>query len=381
MNSKIIIAKPCHEKWNNMTPEEQGRHCAVCSKVVKDFTKMKKEEIVHSLKNTDGEVCGRINVKQLTPATQKQKVYFWINGVLFRKAIYPIMALLGVTFLTKKATAQITHDYPVKGKMDVRDYHVSSKKVTVVVKSNANTPIESAEIRILSGVKNHPETLITDVNGKVAVLIDPKDLVGDVVEIEIAAVGFEYKQVKIKIVKDIQTIEIKMDEEMHIMGEMMYIPEKTPETPKVVVPEVTKTVVRDSMPIIDVCKCDFDHIKKLPLIRDHVVALESIEPVIMEESVDTAVSSSDPTTTSDAVTTSTFDIFPVPSFDHVNIVSNSAESFNMDVFDGNGKKIHAVVKVSSRYTLDVSTYAAGVYYILITVEGKAIETKKIVVSR
>ena len=37
--SNFFIPEPCHENWNKMTPQEQGRHCAVCSKVVVDFTK------------------------------------------------------------------------------------------------------------------------------------------------------------------------------------------------------------------------------------------------------------------------------------------------------------------------------------------------------
>ena len=35
---KITIPTPCHENWNEMTPNEMGRHCTVCSKTVKDFT-------------------------------------------------------------------------------------------------------------------------------------------------------------------------------------------------------------------------------------------------------------------------------------------------------------------------------------------------------
>lgn len=32
------IAKPCHEDWNRMSPNDQGRHCAVCEKTVVDLT-------------------------------------------------------------------------------------------------------------------------------------------------------------------------------------------------------------------------------------------------------------------------------------------------------------------------------------------------------
>ena len=31
------IAKPCHEDWNRMSPNDQGRHCAACEKTVVDL--------------------------------------------------------------------------------------------------------------------------------------------------------------------------------------------------------------------------------------------------------------------------------------------------------------------------------------------------------
>lgn len=81
------------------------------------------------------------------------------------------------------------------------------------------------------------------------------------------------------------------------------------------------------------------------------------------------------------IKTSGFQVFPVPSTNVVNIISFNDQNFHVEIFDGNGKKVHSIMNGNSRYTLDVSNYSAGVYYALITIDGKAIENKKIIVSR
>lgn len=61
---KINIPKPCHEDWSKMTPQEKGRHCALCEKTVFDFTNKTDETIVKTFK-TEGKVCGRFKTSQL----------------------------------------------------------------------------------------------------------------------------------------------------------------------------------------------------------------------------------------------------------------------------------------------------------------------------
>ena len=60
----INIPEPCHEDWNKMTPKDQGRHCAVCSKTVIDFTIQTDEQIIKSLES-EGKLCGRFKKQQL----------------------------------------------------------------------------------------------------------------------------------------------------------------------------------------------------------------------------------------------------------------------------------------------------------------------------
>ncbi len=63
----IQIPKPCHEDWNRMTPNEQGRHCAQCAKTVVDFTGWQPAEIIFYLKMNAG-ACGRFRNDQLDVA-------------------------------------------------------------------------------------------------------------------------------------------------------------------------------------------------------------------------------------------------------------------------------------------------------------------------
>ncbi|MDR2222123.1 MAG: carboxypeptidase-like regulatory domain-containing protein [Flavobacteriaceae bacterium] len=80
---KIIIPEPCSEDWNLMTPQEKGRHCAVCDKVVVDFSHATRQEIVNHIGNV-GEVCGRIPLRFLEEQSEREKTKksFGLNGLV-----------------------------------------------------------------------------------------------------------------------------------------------------------------------------------------------------------------------------------------------------------------------------------------------------------
>lgn len=62
----INIPEPCHENWDAMTPNEQGRHCESCAKTVIDFTQMELPEIHSYLaQQGDKQVCGRMMARNL----------------------------------------------------------------------------------------------------------------------------------------------------------------------------------------------------------------------------------------------------------------------------------------------------------------------------
>lgn len=59
------ITEPCHENWNAMTPEAQGRFCTACRRCVVDFSGKSQAEIKRIYDRENGDVCGRVPVSQL----------------------------------------------------------------------------------------------------------------------------------------------------------------------------------------------------------------------------------------------------------------------------------------------------------------------------
>jgi hypothetical protein len=81
---QLNIPEPCHENWNQMTPQEQGRFCGSCKKVVVDFSVMSDQEILNYFSKAGEHTCGRFSNDQLNKEirpTEKKKrfnlVYVW----------------------------------------------------------------------------------------------------------------------------------------------------------------------------------------------------------------------------------------------------------------------------------------------------------------
>ena len=65
-NIIIRIPEPCHEDWNKMTPDTNGKFCGSCQKSVFDFSNKTDEEIKDILMHyKDQKVCGRFKTTQI----------------------------------------------------------------------------------------------------------------------------------------------------------------------------------------------------------------------------------------------------------------------------------------------------------------------------
>jgi hypothetical protein len=224
----ITIPELCHENWNNMTPAEQGRYCAVCSKEVMDFTKMNDEQMHAYLNKATDKVCGRFGTSQINRELIIPKKE---NG-LFR---HLWKLLLPGFFFAPKAFAQKTLPQGLQGKDSVVDYTHKRLVLGMVVKGVGIIPQEKGT-KIISGKitdKRDGSAIIgaiikiddsvscsTDLEGKFMLRITKDKLNGT---IKIVAIGYESQELKMKKILEKGEQLIEMQLQRAVTGEFVVV--------------------------------------------------------------------------------------------------------------------------------------------------------------
>lgn len=116
---KISIPKPCHEDWEAMIPNEQGRHCNSCVKTVIDFTSMSDEEVKHFLLHKkEGSLCGRFRTAQLHQITiELPENIFHIPLPFWKKFLAACLLVFSATLFSCNTT--------VNGKPEINAPHAA----------------------------------------------------------------------------------------------------------------------------------------------------------------------------------------------------------------------------------------------------------------
>lgn len=100
MSIKLTIPEACHEDWQKMQPDKDGRHCLSCRKTVVDFSLMSDKEILDYISHAGDNLCGRFDPHQLDRGLRE-------NSVRKRFSWAYAWALAAVGFFTiGKARAQ-----------------------------------------------------------------------------------------------------------------------------------------------------------------------------------------------------------------------------------------------------------------------------------
>ena len=207
---RLNIPEPCQENWQNMTPQEQGRFCGSCQKIVVDFSRMTDNELLNYFSKASEHTCGRFSNDQLNrdlkPTTVKKRftwAYAW-NIIL-------------ATFLITEANAQVT---PVKKKksevqlpdispkmgdfavVDKADEVKQRELKGVVLDSASNTPLVGVSII----VKGTSRGVVTDSLGTFKLVTDKNEPV----ELVVSYVGYQTQTLKIDSSTNLQGIKLTM---------------------------------------------------------------------------------------------------------------------------------------------------------------------------
>lgn len=62
---QLNVPNPCNNKWDEMVPNDNGRHCKQCNKTVVDFSNYTTEQLLAYFRDSGQSVCGRIGEQQL----------------------------------------------------------------------------------------------------------------------------------------------------------------------------------------------------------------------------------------------------------------------------------------------------------------------------
>jgi hypothetical protein len=130
MQKRVTISSPCHESWEKMIPNADGRYCKVCEKTVVDMTRMSQPEMVSLFEERQGNLCAMMYepVSQSHSPAGGHKPS--LQGKLKRFLIALLAALGFISFIPEQSMAQrpgtrgsvsIIYDYanfPVQVKMN-----------------------------------------------------------------------------------------------------------------------------------------------------------------------------------------------------------------------------------------------------------------------
>jgi len=212
----IDIPKPCSEDWNQMTPLEKGRHCAVCEKTILDFSSYTKGELIQYIKQ-EGKICGRVpaNYIQTNLIEESEKKGIGLHGI--------IAATINLLVLTSTTAVQgqnavpteqgikddATKDSLQERKKDNKLERLIAGRVTDV--DNIPLPGTAIYVRALD------LTTRTDVNGNFQLEL-PADY-QKVVKIEFQFIGMEMTEIKVKDSTKFQQVVLK--ESKDVLGDIV----------------------------------------------------------------------------------------------------------------------------------------------------------------
>ncbi len=216
-NSKqITIPTPCHEDWGKMSPQQKGRHCASCDKVVVDFTKSSKKEIIDHLETAEGKTCGRFTSDQISRSHQTSNL---------AKIAASIMAIVGTQTALNAQVGQVM----IMGEAVAPDHSITINalntvpyKLVGIVHSETGKALTNAKVSVYSSGKM-VKSVMTDENGNYSLEFPEGSISTKSIDLRVFSPGNDTTKITDLELKKVETtlnITVNNREEILIMGKV-----------------------------------------------------------------------------------------------------------------------------------------------------------------
>lgn len=221
---KIKIDEPCHENWDEMTPQEKGRFCGACQKLVIDLTSYSDQEVIDFFKEKKYNVCGQLNQSQidrdLIPVVES-------NSNKFRKGLIAA-SFAGSLLATQPVMAQ-SQNSPIQTEQDAERKENSDREKerweeTVLFHIKGKVLNASGKPVVGALIKINSDEAKTDKNGKFELSLGIYETEPLKVKAYVYASGMETEMVQLDLNFDQTEVDlgtIKMKKEVvHVKGKI-----------------------------------------------------------------------------------------------------------------------------------------------------------------
>lgn len=173
----LKIKEPCHEKWSEFTPTQQGAFCKTCAIDVIDFSEKSNTEIKTILKlNTKSKLCGRFTKTQLENYNTDYHIWQNQNNATFQsKFIFSLVLAFGLTLFScstptehqviKHLTTSIVNENKPAPTLPLTDLDTLTSTIDTPIDTTSNRPCSTPKNEviefIMGDVELAPETIYT----------------------------------------------------------------------------------------------------------------------------------------------------------------------------------------------------------------------------
>lgn len=220
---KIDIPKPCPEKWENMTPNNLGRHCDSCAKTVVDFRNLSDFEIKNFLSHQKETICAAMKPGQMN---RELHLPTYSTSIDLRAVAMglSVLALSGTVLAHSELAPTTTLHHqtyisPTLAETETEEAQLIQDTIRVLIIDKASGEgMPFAKVRILDSNSTLLGGAISDLDGHITI-VRPETSQDKQLHLEISSVGYKSIEMKWDELKAKSSLTLEAEEtELFIIG-------------------------------------------------------------------------------------------------------------------------------------------------------------------